>query len=260
MKPKILVHITALIAFVYLFATCSKEGYPMPGENGNPPTVAPLISINDTIFTNFYTPGELDLSYFINWGGETGTLSISSAANGIALETKLSGKRPVLHWDNSLPLGIYPIRLAAENSAGKYEHTLLLKTRFGGYFIKMRNDDPNSLEGMVEEPPLIFDYDGIVHSCLCVDPTWGENIPPGEWKWNSENEIRGTYYSEENYPDATTNLHRAFRATVTYDADTGYPRLIGVWYQDDVVDPGSEKGSIVFYMDISAWEYFHGKL
>jgi hypothetical protein len=259
MKTKLLVKALLLSTMVYVFTTCSKEGYPMPSPDGKSPIIVPSILINDTIFTNFYTPGELDLSFYINWGGEIGTLSISSASNGIALDPNRSSKRPLLLWDNTLSLGTYPIRVEAENSAGKVEHTLLLKTLFGGYFIKMRNEDPNSLEGLIEEPPLIFDFDGLVHSCICIDPEWGvEDNPPGQWEWVSENEIKGTYYSDENYPDATTNYHRAFRSTITYDSVTGHPRLTGVWYQDDVVNPGSEKGSIVLSLDISAWEYFHG--
>jgi hypothetical protein len=215
----------------------------------------------DTVYANFYTPGRMDLSSSIEWGGEKGKLSIVTTNKDI----KLDSLRPIILWDNSLPLGLYPIHIEVENSVGKFIDTLLLKTRFGGYFMKSRNENPNTFEGMVKEQPLIFNYDGLIHSCDCIDWDYGWlGSTPGQWRWISENEIRGTYDEnrgtydiEENDPERIPNSKRAFQATVTYDADTGYPSLTGVWYQESVVVPGSEKGSIVLSMNTSAWEYFH---
>jgi hypothetical protein len=254
MKTKIPIHNTAFVALVYLFVTCSKEAsYPL---HPYPDQVikVPKMVVQDTIFTNFFTPGQTNLAYAIDWGGETGKLSIINPSTGITLDSL----NQVLLWDDSLPLGIYPIILQAENSVGLVKDTIFIKTLFGGYFKKLRNDNPNSLEGLVTERPLIFNYDGYVHSCECIDTDYGWlGFTPGQWRWISENEIRGTYDNEENDPERVSDSKRAFKVTVTYDADTGYPRLTGVWYQDAIVVPGAEKGSIMLSMDISAWDYFH---
>lgn len=250
MKTKIFITIQICGIIITSMISCSKEeSYTMPEYYTNPPITAPrIIDLPDTVTTSFFTPGSFSLN--LMWGNEQGKMLLSTTNNNI----KLDDKTNLVYWDNSLGLNNYPLSIEAENSKGKAMADFILKTSFGGYFIKMRNNDPKTLENMQKEEAFIFDPSGELYDCLC-DYGW-YNKTPGKWQWVSETEIEGTYLSEEN-GTGDTDKKRAFKATVSYDKDTGYPRFTGFWYEYNQVEPGFEKGSIVFYMDISAYKYFN---
>lgn len=254
MKTKAFLTLQILGIIISSIVSCSKEeSYTMPEYYLNPPIATPkLIDVPDTVQTSFFTPGSFLVGYVLNWGNEAGKLSILTTNDNI----KLDDKKYLIYWDNSLGLNNYTVSIEAENSMGKAKADFILKTSFGGYFLKMRNNDPNTLEDMQKEGAFIFDPSGDLYDCLCDYSWWYKT--PGNWQWVSETEIEGSYLSEKNTTD-DTDIKRAFKATVSYDKDTGYPRFTGFWYEDNQVEPGSEKGAIVFYMDISAYEYFHPK-
>lgn len=207
---------------VLVFTACNKD-------DEAPAPVGPQISYEQTKFTvPFFTQEHSDVPT-LQWNGEVGSLSLSSAVPGI----QLNEDNGVLTFKKALPLGQHTVTVIATNAVGQDAVSFEIDNAFQGSFTGGYNNNPAS-EVVAGNLKLDFADDGaalLTNNGVSAPGTWIE-----------EGDTITAVYSINNGASYVT-----IEGTVTHNSLAANFR--GYYYQGQQVVPGMEKGLIKVQMN-----------
>ena len=207
----------------FAFMACNKD------KDEAPVPVGPQISYEQTKFTvPFFTLEHSDVPT-LQWNGEIGSLSLSSAVPGI----QLNEDNGVLTFKKALPLGQHTVTVIATNSVGQDAVTFEIDNAFQGSVTGGYNNNPAS-EVVIGNLKLDFADDG---AALLTNN--GVSAPG---TWTQEEDTITAVYSINNGASYVT-----IQGTLTHNSLAANFR--GYYYQGQQVVPGMEKGLIKVQMN-----------
>jgi hypothetical protein len=192
-------------------------------DSTGPEILAPTLSFGTTMLSTPYFTAGAGTAPTIAWNGETGTLALASAVQGVSIDSNTG----IVSWDRSLPLGTNAVEVVASNSAGSDRVTLTIESEFQGQFVGGYNGDPTT-----QTLPYVFEMAfGSDGSVTVLDA--GTNTGVGTWT-RAGTVVTAVY----SYNGGTTFF--TVEGTVTHTASEA--TLEGFWWSGDGAVAGAEAG------------------
>ena len=213
---------------------CSKD-------DDGPNIEAPTLSYSDSdIEATFHQSGN-SAAPVVNWNGEEGTFSLTSAAvSGISIDENTG----VISWENILSWGEHAITVTATNSAGSSSATVTLNNPFQGTFTGSYDWNYNGEIGTFGafHTEMKFHLDGkVTGNILNVITMTGQPLA-GNWEI-IDDEIYIEYVIDP--ADGTDRYSIAAEITITEETvRIGTATRTATIYEGFDATPGTEVGDI----------------